>query len=207
MRWLSSVAAGLATLGLVACENAPGKPAPGEEVIAPSEVADFSLLYSQNCSGCHGPEGRGGAALALGDPEYLAVVDDATLRKVSSNGIPGTMMTAFARSAGGMLTDKQIDIIVNGIRSKWAKPGALGGATPPTYVETQPGNAARGEAAYGIYCQSCHGPGGKGGPKGSSIVDGSFLALLTDQELRTLLIVGVRTLARRIGATMSPASR
>jgi hypothetical protein len=31
---------------------------------------------------------------------------------------------------------------------------------------------------------------GKGGPKASSIVNGSFLALLNDQELRTIVIVG-----------------
>jgi len=189
-RWLTPVLLAVCGMAFTACENAPGKPLPGEEVIAPSELTDFDTLYSQSCSGCHGAAGKGGAALALGDPVYLAVVDDATLRKVSSNGIPGTMMTAFAKSAGGMLTDKQIDIIVSGIRSKWGKPGVLQGATPPPYTATEAGNAARGEAVYATYCSSCHGPGGKGGPKASSIVDGSFLALLTDQELRTLVIVG-----------------
>ena len=43
---------------------------------------------------------------------------------------------------------------------------------------------------YETFCSSCHGPDGKGGAKASSIVDGTFLALLTDQELRTLVIVG-----------------
>jgi hypothetical protein len=32
--------------------------------------------------------------------------------------------------------------------------------------------------------------GGHGGPKASSIVDGSFLALVNDQELRTIVIAG-----------------
>jgi cytochrome c oxidase cbb3-type subunit 3 len=188
-RWVTSAVLGLAALALVGCENSPGKPHPGPEVIDPSAVADFGGLYSQNCAGCHGPDGKGGAALALGDPVYLAVVDDATLRRVAANGIPGTSMPAFAKSAGGMLTDKQIEIIVGGIRSRWAKPGALQGATPPPYAAAEPGNAARGEGVYAAYCASCHGPAGKGA-KASSIVDGSFLALLTDQELRTLVIVG-----------------
>jgi len=182
-------ALGVAVLALAACENSPGKPGAGFEVMNPSDVADFNALFSQNCSGCHGAEGKGGAALALNDPVYLSIVDDATLRQVSTSGIRGTAMSAFARSAGGMLTDKQIEILVKGIRARWSKAGALEGATPPPYAAAA-GNAERGSAVYATYCASCHGPSGQGGAKGSSIVEGSFLALLTDQELRTLVIVG-----------------
>ena len=190
MRWLASGVLGVAVLALAACESAPGKPAPGPEVIAPSEVKDFDFLYAQNCSGCHGPNGKGGAALALGDPVYLALVDDTTVAGVVTNGIAGTMMPAFARSSGGMLTDEQVQIIVRGMRSKWANKNALQGAVTPPYAAPEPGNAVRGEAVFATYCASCHGLAGKGGAKASSIVDGSFLALLTDQELRTLVIVG-----------------
>lgn len=181
---------GLLVLGLGGCEHAPGEPGAAAEVIAPSEVTDFETLYGQNCAACHGEKGRGGAALALADPVYLAIVDDATLRRIATNGIRGTAMSAFGRSAGGMLTDQQIGILVNGIRTRWAKADALHGATPPPYSATAPGNAERGGEVYATYCASCHGPGGHGGAKASSIVDGSFLALLTDQELRTLVIVG-----------------
>jgi len=34
-----------------------------------------------------------------------------------AKGVRGTLMPAFAQSAGGMLTDKQIDSLVRGIRS------------------------------------------------------------------------------------------
>jgi len=53
-------------------------------------------------------------------------------------------------------------------------------------------NAVRqqGEIAYKTYCESCHGPSGRGGQKGSAITDDSFLALVSDQELRTVVIVG-----------------
>ncbi len=190
VRWLIPGILGLAALALSACNSAPGRPTAADVPIAPDEVADFDALFSTNCAGCHGPNGRGGAALALADPVYLAIVDDATLRRVASNGIPGTSMTAFAQSAGGMVTDKQIDIIVSGIRSRWAKPDILRGANPPPYSAPEAGNPTRGADVYAAYCSSCHGPTGKGGPKASSIVDGSFLALLTDQELRTMVIVG-----------------
>ena len=48
----------------------------------------------------------------------------------------------------------------------------------------------RGAQIYGTFCASCHGPEGKGGPKGSSIVDGSYLGLVSDQGLRTTVIAG-----------------
>jgi len=117
-------------------------------------------------------------------------VDDATLRRVASNGIPGTSMPAFARRAGGLLTEKQIDVIVGGIRERWSKPDALDGSVPPPYAAKEAGDAFRGARVYATYCQSCHGIGGHGAQKASSIVDGSFLALLNDQELRTIVIVG-----------------
>jgi cytochrome c oxidase cbb3-type subunit 3 len=172
------------------CSDLPGRPAPESIPIDPDNVTDFNLLFGKNCSGCHGAEAKNGAALSLGDPVYLAIADDVTLHKVVTNGIPGTSMPAFAKSAGGMLTDSQVDIIVRGIRQRYSRPDALAGVTPPPYVATESGDATRGAAVYDTFCASCHGPGGKGGGKASSIVDGSFLALLTDQELRTLVIVG-----------------
>lgn len=184
------VTAVLAALLLWGCGSPHGQPRPGSETLAPKDVLDFATLFSENCAGCHGAEGRGGAALALANPIYLAIADDAAIHKVITKGIPGTAMAAFAESAGGMLTDKQVDVLANGIRSQWGRPGVLDGANPPSYAAKSPGNRSQGEAGYKTYCKSCHGPGGRGGAKGSSITDDSFLALLTDQELRTLVIVG-----------------
>ena len=175
---------------LCACANSPGRPVAGDIAAIPSEVSDFDTLYQQNCSACHGSEGKGGAAIALADPVYLAIADDAVLHQAATNGIPGTSMPAFAQSAGGMLTSKQIDFIVHGIRERWSKPDILRGSSPPPYSSAAPGDASRGSDVYAAYCSSCHGPGGRGGQRASSIVDGSFLALLTDQELRTIVITG-----------------
>jgi len=180
----------LFTYGLCGCANAPGRPAPGDMPIVPSEISDFNVLYGQNCAGCHGSEGKGGAAIALGDPVYLAIADDTVLRRAATNGILGTSMPAFAQSAGGMLTDKQIDVIVRGIRERWSKPDVLRGVNPPPYSSSAAGDTSRGSEVYVTYCTSCHGAGGRGGQKAGSIVDGSFLALLNDQELRTIVIVG-----------------
>jgi len=53
-------------------------------------------------------------------------------------------MPAFAQSAGGLLTAAQIDVIVNGIRARWAKPTALADANGPPYAAPAPGDPARG---------------------------------------------------------------
>jgi mono/diheme cytochrome c family protein len=151
---------------------------------------EFPALYSANCAGCHGADGRGGAAIALADPVYIALADDLAIRNAIANGVGGTAMPAFAENAGGLLTNKQIDVIVQQIRARWGKPGILSGANPPGYAAKVSGDPQRGHAAYKTYCESCHGPDGRGGPKGSAITNDSFLALVSDQGLRTIVITG-----------------
>ena len=175
---------------LAACSHLSGKPAPGPEVPRPDSVLDPVVLYSQNCAGCHGAEGRQGPAMVLSDPLYLAIVDDDTLRSTISKGRPGTAMSAFAQKEGGMLTDEQINAIIHGIRDRWSKPNALSGAVAPPYAAKAPGNPQQGEAVYATFCASCHGTGGKGGPKAGSVTNGGYLSLVSDQGLRTIVIAG-----------------
>ena len=175
---------------LFGCASPHGQPRKGSDALAPNEVLDFATLYGENCAGCHGAEGKGGAAIALADPVYLAIADEAVIRKVVAKGIPGTAMPAFAESAGGMLTDQQISVITGEIRSRWNQRGILDAANPPSYTAKSTGNISHGQLVYRTYCESCHGPGGHGGPKGSAVTDDSFLALVSDQGLRTMVIVG-----------------
>src|ERR1700756_863775 len=142
----------VALLACGACSSFPGTHRADSEVVPPSEVLDFNLLYGENCAGCHGREGRGGAAIALANPVYLAIADDAAIRKVIANGVRGTAMPAFAESAGGMLSDAQIDVITKGIRSRWSQQGVLNVATAPSYAAKSTGNDVRGAAAYKTYC-------------------------------------------------------
>jgi hypothetical protein len=80
-------------------------------VIPPDQVEDFTILYAQNCAGCHGPGGSRGAAIPLADPVFLAIADDDAIRRTAANGVPGTPMPAFAQSAGGMLTEKDPELL------------------------------------------------------------------------------------------------
>lgn len=178
------------SLLLAGCDSAHGQPREVSEAISPREVSDFEALFAQNCAGCHGDHGRNGVAISLANPVYLAIASESDMRKVIAQGAHGTSMPAFAESAGGMLTEKQINTIVSGMLLRWARKGTTDGMNPPAYAEKDTGSAAKGEVAYGNYCARCHGPKGLGGPKGSSITNDSFLALVSNQGLRTIVILG-----------------
>jgi cytochrome c oxidase cbb3-type subunit 3 len=189
---LSSVAAGLLLvvgLVLMGCDALPGKPKPGAHDVVPSQVVAFEPLYTRHCAGCHGADGRLGAARPLNDPVYLALVPRERLRQVIARGVPGTSQPAFAQSAGGELTDSQVDALVQGMVRAWGRPDAARDAALPPYG-AGPGDAERGKVVYGTACAACHGPGGTGGPKGGPVVDPSYLALTSDQGLRTTVIAG-----------------
>ncbi|MDE3137281.1 MAG: c-type cytochrome [Acidobacteriota bacterium] len=185
--WLASCGLAIAA-AMTGCNSLPLEPVdpPPQR---PDRVLNFGTLYSENCAACHGERGQGGAVIALASPVYLAIASDEVIRKVITNGVPGTPMSAFAQSAGGMLTDEQVSALVNGIR-QWAQPGKLAAVQPPPYAADTPGNVQRGPQVFQMYCSSCHGPDGKGGKKAGSVVDPSYLALVSDQDLRTIVIVG-----------------
>jgi cytochrome c oxidase cbb3-type subunit 3 len=180
-----------ALLALIACDdNLPGKPTTASIVKRPTDILDPVVLYQQNCAGCHGAEGKLGPAPPIGDPVYLAIVDDDTLRNTISKGRPGTAMSAFAESEGGMLTSKQVDALVQGMRQRWGQSQVLQSGTAPSYAAKSPGNPQHGAAVFTTFCASCHGPEGKGTPQVGSIVNSYYLSLITDQGLRTLVIIG-----------------
>jgi mono/diheme cytochrome c family protein len=176
----------LLALGLVGCDILPGRPRARDQQ---ETVVSFHALYSQQCAGCHGRDGRLGAARPLNDAVYLALIPAPQLRQVIAEGVPGTAQPAFAKSAGGALTDEQIDALVRGLRATWAHPDATQGVNVPPYA-AKLGDPERGGAVYAAACASCHGADGGGGAKARSVVEPSYLALVSDQYLRTTVIAG-----------------
>jgi cytochrome c oxidase cbb3-type subunit III len=178
-------------LAVLGCQQLPGRPKPGPEVPRPDSVTDFATLYRENCSACHGARGMNGPSYPLANPEYQALVDEQVLHKVVANGTPGTLMPAFAISAGGSLTDQQVDALVKGMRNAWYKPGTPEGAPPLPYHAAAPADTSRGAQVYAAYCASCHGVAGQPGKtKAGSITEPAFLSLISDQALRTVIIAG-----------------
>ena len=174
---------------LAGCDSFPGRPSQTELPLRPSDVTDFATLYRENCAGCHGVDGKAGAAVAMNNPVYLAIIDHTAMRRVIAEGVPGTSMPAFAQTAGGSLTDRQIDLLVAGIYKSWAGAGDASAGAPP-YSSTATGSPGNGAQVYAASCQSCHGPDGQGGPKAGSVVNPSYLSLVSDQYLRTIVIAG-----------------
>jgi mono/diheme cytochrome c family protein len=184
-----------ATLALAGCDAVPGRPKPDAGELAPSEVVAFDALYARNCAACHGRDGRLGAARALNDPVYLALVPSERVRQVIAIGVPGTAQPAFALDAGGPLTDQQIDVLVRGIEDRWRRPDSIALQEMPPYdgaraAGREAGNAERGLEVFAGSCASCHGDNGRGGPRGGSVTDPSYLALVSDQHLRTTVVAG-----------------
>jgi cytochrome c oxidase cbb3-type subunit III len=193
-----AVLAGLTALGLmIGCDRLPGKPTAAQQHIASAQVRDFGALYGRFCAGCHGSDGQMGAARPLRDPLYLALVPQDTLRQIIAQGVPGTTMPAFSERLGGGLTDTQIDILVEEMQQQWGRPQAFTSLVLPPYslddaiaAGAEPGDAERGKTVYRTYCAHCHGPDGRGDKQGGAVIDGAYLALVSDQALRTAVIAG-----------------
>jgi mono/diheme cytochrome c family protein len=164
----------------------------------------FSVLFQENCIACHGANGKLGPAPPLNDRLFLALVPDTELHRVISEGRTGTLMPAFAASQGGHLTDAQIKVLAHGIRKEWRSTESAPVGAPP-YLATQaktnnaaPGNRDDGLKVFTRACAGCHGDHGQGGRHGGeaggklvgAINDPNFLALISDQALRRLVITG-----------------
>jgi mono/diheme cytochrome c family protein len=184
------------TLG---CGHISGRPGPGPQVARPEQVLDFATLYKTNCAGCHGANGNHGAAISLSNPVYLAVAGEDTLKDITAKGVHGKLMPAFAKSAGGSLTDQQVSVLARGMIQLWGKSDLLTTQNPPPYRATLSGDVAHGQQQFGVSCASCHGANGEGNSKKSeggdtrigSIVDASYLALVSDQAIRSFVIAGL----------------
>ena len=175
---------------LTGCDRMPGRAGARESPGGvPAPATAFHTAYDQQCAGCHGRDGRLGAARPLNDPVYLALVPAERIRQVITDGVPGTAQPALALGAGGALTGEQIESLVQGLRTAWSRPDALRGDGILPYAAPL-GDPDRGRAVFAAACASCHGAGGTGGPQARSVVDASYLALVSDQHLRTTVIAG-----------------
>jgi len=191
MRLRLTMAAGLASLAILAgCGRVPVDPM--AKYVPPDQNVDFQSLYNTNCRACHGVNGQNGPAMDLANPEFEASIDDATLRNIVANGMPGTQMPAWAQSAGGMLTDAQVNAIVSGMRSEWQKPNALQSATLPPFAQpavadakASAGDVNQGQQLYQAHCASCH-----TGHARQEVTSPIYLALVSDQALRSIIIAG-----------------
>ncbi|WP_374602562.1 c-type cytochrome [Arenimonas sp.] len=93
-----------------------GSPEPirvGSDRVAGNAEAGAGV-YAQHCASCHGDEGEGVTATALGNPAMLATTPDNFLRYAIEHGRDGTPMESFA----GTLSPTQMDDVTAFLRSR-----------------------------------------------------------------------------------------
>ena len=171
------------------CGRLPGQPKESDRWKPPESNLDFADLYQTNCLACHSNGKTLGASIAMNNPPYLVVIPKETLRKVVAEGIPHTGMPGYSSKVGGLLTEDQINVIVDGIYN-WTKGHEVPADNLPPYSAAL-GDAERGESVFAQNCANCHGSEGAGVQgKAGSVVDATFLSLVSDQYLRTIVIAG-----------------
>jgi mono/diheme cytochrome c family protein len=181
-------------------------------------VVAFEALFGSSCAGCHGADGQLGPAPPLNDPLFRALVPESELRKVLNQGRPGTSMSAFLHENGGALTAVQIQVIIDGIKGvtryqveapsadgqakskfvpiapPWGTVEPAPASAPPYALPGGAGNTERGAKLFARACAMCHGENGLGverdGRRLNRINDRAFLALISDQALRRIIITG-----------------
>ena len=131
------------------------------------QVTDFDALYGAHCVGCHGADGKLGPAPPLNDPIFLAIVPDADLRHVISEGARSrrqrTPDAGLRPRSGGPLTDAQVKVLAEGIKKRWA--GCVRGSVAAVLgpAATKSGDLDAGARVFARACAGCHGPQGQGG--------------------------------------------
>ncbi|MGH8046999.1 MAG: c-type cytochrome [Chthoniobacterales bacterium] len=158
-----------------------GEPDPAKVWKPTSAELNFEKLYALNCIACHGMGSTIGAAISMDNQTYLNLLPADVLKNTIINGVKGTRMPGYGAVVGGDLTEAQIDVLTNGILALKKPLDPATGALPP--YSAPPGNAANGQA---LFNQSF----AKDKPPGETYLNPAFLGLVSDQYLRTLVIVG-----------------
>jgi cytochrome c oxidase cbb3-type subunit 3/ubiquinol-cytochrome c reductase cytochrome c subunit len=168
----------------------PGRPDPAERPVPADRVLKFSVLYRQNCAGCHGVDGKLGPAPPLNNPLFRAIVPMEELKGILAKGRNKTLMPAFANENGGVLTATQIQVLENeikgipyrivekqeagvnelevvadasGISPAWGTPEQPPKGVPSYAHSASPsGNKERGASVFARACAVCHGNQGQG---------------------------------------------
>lgn len=189
-----AILAGSLCLASAGCMNAPGKPRLAAKAARPEQVLDFPTLYKQNCAACHGENGKNGAAISLANPVYLMTAGIDNLQRVTAAGLPGSLMPPFGKKDGGLLTDAQLTVLARGMIDAWGRSSALAGVATLPYSSQTKGISAQGQIAFATFCATCHGAKGAGvankTEQRDSILDPAYLALVSDQALRSTMIAG-----------------
>jgi cytochrome c oxidase cbb3-type subunit 3 len=176
---------------IAACGRGPLPPGsvekPAPEAPGLDTAEGVMAFWSNSCAGCHGADGREGAARPLNDPLWWRTMPDAQVVEAVAVGL-GRLMPGFSsRAKGGPyiayahLGDADMQLLVKGLRAKWETPGE----PAPAGSAVKLGDAKRGEAVFANSCVSCHAENSR-----DSVTNPLFLANITDQGLWSAVVFG-----------------
>jgi cytochrome c oxidase cbb3-type subunit 3 len=181
---------------VVGCDL-PGQPNPADRPVPQDQVTNFNALYAMHCAGCHGADGKLGPAPPLNDPLFLAIVTDAELLRVITEGRAVTPaqkspMPAFRLGKGAPLTAEQVKVwaelkeethtdprqqspltatqvkvLAEGIKQRWGPATPPAGAIPPYLSPAGPGGGNKDEGPR-VFARACAGCHGSQGQGGKN---------------------------------------
>jgi cbb3-type cytochrome c oxidase subunit III len=109
------------------------RPSPASlAAVARGDGGRGAALFAANCTGCHGPGGRGGQAPEIGNPVFARSASDEFIVTTVRNGRRGTAMPSFQRPGAAGLADSQIGDVLAYIRSLNPMPAPAGSEKPET---------------------------------------------------------------------------
>lgn len=115
-------------------------------------AAQGADIYRANCESCHGAEGTGAVAPAIGSTEFLLSVDDTQIEQLIAVGVPGTEMVAYSLDYGGALTSEEVNAVTTYLRSLEAAEFSMVNWRTPLENEN-----LTGEQLFLLACSRCHG--------------------------------------------------
>ncbi len=179
----------LSLMVCAACSNFPGVHRPESAVVTPSDVVDFNTLYGQNCAGCHGVDGNGRSRHCPGESgvsrDCRRHRDSPHRRKRSARHADAGFCSECGRNAHRQ-TDRRSSagdpIVGETRRSRRSESATL-------YSAGSRRSAARRRCLSDLLflLSWSRRPRRK---QGQFDCDGSYLALVSDQQLRTIVIAG-----------------
>jgi len=182
------------SLFLAGCDL-PGQPNPAKSPVPQDQVTNFDALYKMHCAGCHGADGKLGPAPPLNDPLFLAIVPDAELLRVITEGRAVTAtqrspMPAFRLGKGAPLTaaqakvwaelkaemhidprqqnpltDTQVKVLAEGIKKRWGAAAPAAGSVPP-YLAPKKAGGGNTKEGLRVFARACAGCHGSEGQGG-----------------------------------------